>query len=529
MSTCDTLPRPQLETITTGLAKTRMSASLASLLDPPRRPRILVLGDVMLDRYLFGDVERISPEAPIPVLRVAREEYRLGGAGNVAAMLSALDAEVILATVVGGDAEGQITRDLLGSMGIGRQAVLTDAGRPTSVKQRLLGRCEQRTPQQMLRIDRESDQPLDTSLVQALVEAIGPCLEGLDLVLVSDYAKGVCAGECVPLVISAAAIGQVPVLADPARKTDYRRYAGCACITPNRTEAAQATGLRIATPADGLAAARSLLRFGMSAAAVTLDRDGIAWADEAGNAELFPARPRQVCDVTGAGDMVLAALGYALAAGADYRAAVELANLAGGMEVERLGVVPLTRHDLLGELARAGGATRHKIVTPDELFRELDRQRQAGRRIVMTNGCFDLLHPGHVASLEAARQQGDCLVVGLNSDRSVEALKGPGRPIVGVEGRAEMLAALACVDWVVVFDDQSVAGLVEHVRPDVLVKAAEYSVEQIVGHDVLARQGGRVVPVPMKPDYSTSQLIERCGRAAARERNRPPAQDQVPR
>jgi len=452
----------------------------------------------MLDRYLFGDVERISPEAPFPVLRVTREECRLGGAGNVAAMLRALDADVTLAAVVGADAEGRQIGELLDGLGISRQALLTDPRRPTSLKQRLLGRCEQRAPQQMMRIDRETDVPLDAPQVEALIEALGPCLAEVDLLLVSDYAKGVCAGEMVPLVIAAAAIARVPVLADPARKTDYRRYAGCACITPNRTEAAQATGLRIESPADGLKAARRLLRYDVSSSAVTLDRDGIAWADREGNAELFPVRPRQGCDVTGAGDMVLAALGYALAAGADHRTAVELANLAGGMEVERLGVVPLTRLDLLTELAREGGATTAKIVAPETLLRELSWQRQAGRRIVMTNGCFDLLHPGHVASLQAARQHGDCLVVGLNSDRSVTLLKGAGRPIVDAQGRAEMLAALACVDYVVLFDEPSVAGLVELVRPDVLVKAAEYSVEQIVGHEVVERHGGRVVPVPLR-------------------------------
>jgi D-beta-D-heptose 7-phosphate kinase/D-beta-D-heptose 1-phosphate adenosyltransferase len=476
-----------------------------------------VLGDVMLDRYLVGDVERISPEAPFPVLRVTSEEHRLGGAGNVAAMLRALDAEVILASVVGDDAEGRMIGDLLNAIGIQTRALLTDPGRPTTVKQRLLGRCERRSPQQMMRIDHETDLPLEQALVQSLVEAIGPCLADVDLVLVSDYAKGVCAGQMVPLAIAAAAIADVRVLADPARKTDYRRYAGCACITPNRTEAGQATGRRIDSPADGLAAARRLLRLGVSAAAVTLDRDGIAWADRQGNAELFPVRPRQVCDVTGAGDMVLAALGYAMAAGVDYRMAMELANLAGGMEVERLGVVPLTRLDMLAELAREGGATTTKVVSMDALQCELRWRRQAGQRIVMTNGCFDLLHPGHVASLQAARRHGDCLVVGLNSDRSVAMIKGPSRPIVDQQGRAEMLAALACVDYVVVFDEPSVACLVEQVRPDVLVKASEYSVDEIVGHEVLERHGGQVVPVPMKSDYSTTRLIERCGRTSVQE------------
>ena len=335
--------------------------------------------------------------------------------------------------------------------------------------------------------------------------------------LVSDYAKGVCAGEVVPLAVAAAAIAGVRVLADPARKADYRRYSGCACITPNRTEAAEAVGRRITTPDDGLRAARQLLGFGVEAAAVTLDRDGIAWADGRGHEELFPVRPRQVCDVTGAGDMVLAALGFALAAGADYRAAVELANLAGGMEVERLGVVPLARAELLAELSQRGAAGDRKILSLDELLRQLHGQRQAGRRIVMTNGCFDLLHPGHVASLQAARQQGDCLVVGVNSDRSAGLLKGPGRPIMDQQGRAEMLAALACVDYVLIFDDPSVAGLIELLRPDVLVKADQYSIDQIVGHEIVARQGGRVVAVPMNPDYSTTGLIERCARLAVEE------------
>lgn len=495
-----------------------MSVALAPFLEQSLRPRVLVVGDLMLDRYLWGDVERISPEAPIPVLRVTGEEHRLGGAGNVAAMLAALEAEVVLASVVGDDAEGRIARELLEVGGIGCQAVLVDRGRPTSLKQRLLGRAEQRTPQQMARIDRETARPLDQPLVEAMVDAIGPCLAQVDLVLVSDYAKGVCAGEVVPLVTAAADIAEVPVLADPARGADYRRYAGCACITPNRTEAAQATGMPVRTPAEGLAAARRLLDCGVRAAAVTLDCDGIAWADAEGRAELFPVRARQVCDVTGAGDMVLAALGYAWAAGADYRLAVELANLAGGMEVERLGVVPLARRDLLAELACHGGARSSKIFTPEALLAELERQRRAGRRIVMTNGCFDLLHPGHVASLQAARAQGDCLVVGLNSDRSVRALKGPGRPIIDQQGRAEMLAALACVDYVVVFDETSVAGLIERVRPDVLVKASQYAPDEIVGHASVAGRGGRVVAVPMRDRYSTTALVERCAQCLAGER-----------
>jgi len=493
-----------------------MSDRLIALLEQPASPRVVVVGDVMLDRYIWGDVARVSPEAPIPVLRVDRQDDRLGGAGNVAAMLAALDAEVRLAAVTGADSEGRQVRRLLRDLEVDARAVLSDPRRATTLKQRLLGRSHQRWPQQMMRIDREDDRPVGPALRGRLLDAIRATLSSVDLVLISDYGKGVCEGDLVERVIEAAAQSGVPVMADPAREADYRRYAGCACVTPNRTEASRAAGMRIDTPEQGLEAARRLLRFGTPAAAVTMARDGSAWADQGGNARLFPVRPRQVCDVTGAGDMVLAALGYAFASGADYATAVELANLAGGLEVEHLGVVPLGRLDLLGQLAggRCNGAA--KIVSLDELQRLLALHRQAGRRIAMTNGCFDLLHPGHVASLEAARRQGDCLVVAMNSDRSVRALKGPERPIIDQQGRAEMLAALACVDHVVIFDETSVAGLVQQVRPDVLVKSDQYAPEEIVGHEVLRRSGGRVVGVPMKPPYSTSRLIGRIRRTRGR-------------
>ena len=239
----------------------------------------------------------------------------------------------------------------------------------------------------------------------------------------------------------------------------------------------------------------------------------MAWVDRHGNAQLFPARPRQVCDITGAGDMVLSVLGYMLAAGADTASAIEVANVAGGLEVERLGVVPLTRRDILNELAGHQypwhSPAGQRSCPMDQLLPTLQRLRLAGKRIVMTNGCFDLLHPGHVASLQAARKQGDCLLVAVNSDRSVREIKGPGRPVIDEQGRAEMLAALACVDYVVVFDEASVAGLVDRVQPDVLVKADQYTTEQVVGHESVLRRGGHVVSVPTRPRYSTTDLIQR--------------------
>lgn len=513
LHSCPFILSPQLLTV---VVATRMSDPLRLLLDCGRAPQMLVVGDVILDRYRWGDAERISPEAPIPVLRIRKQEDRLGGAGNVAAMLAALGAKASLAAVTGDDAEARIVGELLDDIKVDRRAVIADASRPTTLKERLLGAAHQRFPQQMIRVDREDRRPIAEELARCMLSHIDFYLGTTDLILLSDYNKGLCGGDLAAQLIAMARAAEVPVVADPVRGVDYHRYAGAACITPNRIEAGSALGWNIETPQDGLKAARELLQFGVEAAAVTIDRDGIAWADRDGRSGLFPTRPRQVCDVTGAGDMVLATLGYCLAVGADWPTAIELANLAGGLEVERLGVVPITREELRKEWSVLSGQ-RSVIQNPkskiqnsiEELLAELDRERQAGRRIVMTNGCFDLLHPGHVASLETARKLGDCLVVGLNSDRSVRALKGPGRPVIDEQGRAEMLAALSCVDYVVLFDDASVAALVEQVQPDVLAKSAEYSAEKIVGHEIVRRHGGHVVAVPMKPHYSTTQLIQR--------------------
>jgi len=482
------------------------------LLRRPHRPRILVVGDVMLDRYVWGDVQRISPEAPIPVLRVVRQEHRLGGAGSVASMLAALQTEVSLVSLVGRDPEGSAVLDLLREAGVQSEGVATEVDRLTTVKERLLGRTHSRHPQQMMRVDREEDGPVGPALADRLLAAVEQELSASDVVLVSDYSKGVCAGDFIPRLVAAAREAHVPVIADPVRGADYTRYDGCTCITPNRTEAGLAVGRAITAPEEGLEAAERLLNFGVEAAMVTLDRDGIAWADRNGNRRLFAVLPRDVYDITGAGDMVISVLAFCMAMGADWAATVELCNLAGGLEVQRLGVVPLTRTELLDELARTPArpaAPLRKILNLEELEAEIQRRRQTGARIVMTNGCFDLLHPGHVALLQVARRQGDLLVVGLNSDRSVRELKGEGRPVINEHGRAQMLAALECVDYVVVFDETSVAGLVERVLPDVLVKADQYAVEQIVGHQTVQRHGGRVVRTATEGEYSTTALIRR--------------------
>ncbi len=484
-------------------------AELIPILQRSYRPRILVVGDVMLDRYFWGNVDRISPEAPIPILRILRQEHRLGGAGSVASMLTALETELYLASVTGDDAEGIMVRQLLEEMGADTHAVIRVEGRPTTVKSRFLGRAQGRHPQQMIRVDHEQDRDLEDYEAERLLQLISEVIQRVELVLVSDYAKGVCGGQFVPRLLNLARRHGVRVVADPYRGRDYRRYAGCACITPNRYEAGLAVGFEIRNAEDGLAAAERLLEFGVDGVIVTLDRDGMAWANRAGQRGLFSVRPRQVYDITGAGDMVLSIIGYYLAAGLDYPQVIELANLAGGLEVERLGVVPITRGELIEELRRGGGTAQAKVLSVDDLEVQLHARRAAGQRIVMTNGCFDLLHPGHVVSLQEARRHGDCLVVGLNSDQSIRALKSAGRPIIDERGRAEMLAALECVDYVVLFDEMSVAPLVGRIQPDVLAKSGEYRTDEVVGHEIVERGGGTIALTSVKGDYSTTGLIHK--------------------
>jgi D-beta-D-heptose 7-phosphate kinase/D-beta-D-heptose 1-phosphate adenosyltransferase len=486
-----------------------MSHALAALLNQPLRPRLLVVGDVILDRYLWGDVERISPEAPIPLLKVDHREARLGGAGSVAAMLCALGAEVELAAVLAPDVDGAAARALLRELNIGDDRIVEVDDRPTTVKERLLGRAQSRHPQQMMRVDYEEARPLTAAQSAALAERACQRLDDFDLVLVSDYNKGACAGSLVTRLVDAARQLGKRVVADPVRGGDYGRYAGCECITPNRLEAALATGQTIDSPQAALSAAQILLDQGVDNAIVTLDRDGMVWRGRDGRQGLFPVRPRQVYDITGAGDMVLATIGFGLAAGLDYPDVIELANVAGGLEVERLGAVPIARQELIDELSLGYRGSRQKVLPLPRLLDALARRRQAGQRIVMTNGCFDLLHPGHIATLEDARALGDCLVVGVNSDRSVRELKGPGRPVLDEANRAHMLAALECVDHVVIFDDTSVAALVAQIRPEILAKSAAYAVHEVVGHEIVLAYGGEVRLTPMQGDFSTTRLIHK--------------------
>jgi D-beta-D-heptose 7-phosphate kinase/D-beta-D-heptose 1-phosphate adenosyltransferase len=479
-------------------------------------PRVLVLGDVMLDRYVWGNAERISQEAPVILLRADRREERLGGASSVATMLQALGAKTSVVGVVGSDGDGFHSRRLLTDLGIDAEGVVTDPDRPTSVKERYIGRAQAKHPQQMIRVDYESREAVGDAVERQLADALVSKIRETDIVLVSDYDKGVCTPGLLRVAIEVARSRGIRVIADPTRGGDYRKYRGCSSMTPNRLEAGLATNREIRTTDDALASAAQLRdTLELEAGIVTLDKDGMALAHRDGRSAIFPTRPRQVYDITGAGDMVMATLGLALAAGADYDPAIRLANIAGGLEVEKIGVATVTRGEILADLLHAPFRSAEripgaaKVLDAQRLRAELDARREKGQKVAFTNGCFDVLHAGHVQYLAEARRQADCLVVAINSDESVRQLKGPTRPLNAVEARALVLAGLQDVDYVTIFADATPAAVIEAVRPDVLVKGADYKKSEVVGAEFVESYGGRVHLANLRDGFSTTSLIER--------------------
>jgi D-beta-D-heptose 7-phosphate kinase/D-beta-D-heptose 1-phosphate adenosyltransferase len=492
-----------------------MSADLIDLVQRLGQPRVLVVGDLMLDRYVWGDAERISQEAPVILLHADRREERLGGASSVATMLRALGARVSLAGVVGNDSDGACIRQMVTDLGIDREGVINDAGRPSTVKERYIGRAQHRHPQQMIRVDYEDRSPVSDELGSQLISVVHQLLKKTDIVLISDYDKGVCTLKVLNAVIAGARGLGVRVLADPLRGADYRKYHGCSGITPNRLEAGLATSRTLRGPVEILEAAAQLQeQLDLEAAIITLDKDGMALKHRDGRNKVFPTRARQVYDITGAGDMVLSVLGMALAAGADYEAAIALANVAGGLEVEKIGVATVTRDEILRDLLHGGanqsfGTGSDKVLTLDALRHELESRRRLGQRVAFTNGCFDVLHAGHVQYLHEARAQADFLVVGLNGDDGVRALKGADRPIQPLDARAGVLSGLQAVDYVVVFDEPTPLELIKAIKPDVLVKGSDYRNHEVVGADLVESWGGRVHLATFKDGFSTTRLLDK--------------------
>lgn len=476
----------------------------------------------MLDELVFGDATRLSPDAPVPVLRVTRTDHRPGGASNVCLDLRALDVHVECVGLIGADESGRTLRDALAAEGVGVAGVIADPGRPTTRKQSLVGLAQGRHPQKMFRLDVERVDPVSPGVAAAMVDHVRSALVRTDVVVIEDYGKGVCVPEVLGPVIAACRAAGVPVVVDPAAVADFSRYRGATAILPNRVEAQAATGLTIGDSHDlagaAVAAQRLIDTVGVEAAVLTLDRHGALLLERGHGPVHLPTVAREVYDVTGAGDMMTAAIAAAAANGWGWTDAVRLGNVAAGLEVEQFGVVPIPlatiRRDLWRRVREAsGGEGLTKVRTVDEARREAELVRGSGGRVVFTNGCFDVLHAGHVTLLHRARAMGDLLIVGLNSDESIRRLKGPQRPVNGESDRATVLAGLASVDTIVIFgsasDNDEPVELLRQLRPDVLVKGGDYRPDGVVGASVVREYGGRVELVPELRGRSTTGTIAR--------------------
>jgi D-beta-D-heptose 7-phosphate kinase/D-beta-D-heptose 1-phosphate adenosyltransferase len=426
-------------------------------------------------------------------------------------MLIGLEASVDLAGVIGADLDGRALSMDLERAGVGARAVLPDPSRPTTTKVRFMGRAQYRHPHQMLRVDREVRHAISAGFANQLLKGIIPRLNEYSAILISDYAKGVCTPDLLRTLIDAARQARLPVVVDPASGANYQAYRGATGVTPNRSETFKATGREVRTIDDAFAAGRMLIeRFDLEMAFVTLDRDGIVLARRDHEPVHLPTRPREVCDITGAGDMVLAMIGVGIAAGVAPVDLCRLANVAGGLEVEHVGVVPISRKQILGDLQHGARRTGGKVCSLAELAQQVSARRTAGQKIVLTNGCFDLLHVGHGNYLEEAAREGDCLIVAINSDASVRRLgKGEDRPLFDQEYRARMLAGLETVDYVVIFEEDTPHAVLRAIQPDVLVKGGTYTEDEIVGREVVLQYGGRVKPMGVTPGVSTTEVVRR--------------------
>lgn len=469
--------------------------------------RLLCVGDVMLDRFVYGAIERISPEAPIPVLLVEREKHMLGGSGNVAANAAAVGSRVTLIAVVGDDTAGQDIQKQLGAIGVDARLV-TAPNRLTTVKSRFV--CG---GQQMLRVDREKSETLSADLEQQVIALIEKTLPDVDAIILSDYKKGLLTDTVVSQAIVLAKRLGKPVIVDP-KGSSFARYAGASYITPNRKELETATGMKAATDEDVRAAAMKLIvSCHVDTVLATRGKEGMSVIMADTDPVHIPANVREVYDVSGAGDTVIAVFAAAIAAKIPPRNAAQLANIAAGIVVGKPGTA-IVRPDEIEKVIEEGYAPEkhlphhpQKVANIQAAAEQAERWKVRGFKVGFTNGCFDLLHPGHLSTLRQAKQACDYLVVGLNSDASVRRLKGPSRPVQDETARAALMAALDMVDLVVVFDADTPIDLIRAVKPDVLIKGGQYKLEEVVGYDVVMAYGGKIVRAEMEDGFSTTSTI----------------------
>jgi len=472
-------------------------------------PKVLVVGDFMLDVYIYGDAMRISPEAPVPVLKVTENEYRCGGAGSVAADIAALGARPFCLGVIGDDQNSEILKQKLTEIGADITGLLTATNHPTISKQRLIGLAQHLHRQQLIRMDHEPTEPLADEVNETILQTYKETLTSADIVCLQDYDKGLLSPSLCQEMIQLACEADKKVIVDPSLTSDYSKYLGATVITPNRKETSAAVGYEITNAETAAKAAEELARkFKLDAVVITLDKEG-AYLRTEDISQIIPTRGRSVYDVTGAGDMVLATLAITLAAGCDYETAVQLSNIAGGIEVEKFGTATVTIEEIANEIVNQKRGASGKVRSIEVLLDELSWHRRGKKTIVFTNGCFDVIHRGHIEYLEFCKSQGDVVVVGLNSDSSVNIIKGPARPINNQHDRAVVLAALEMVDYITLFDEPDPLNLIKKVKPDVLVKGEDWAEKGVVGREFVESLGGKVVLAPLVEGKSSTVAIEK--------------------
>ena len=467
-----------------------------------RAPKVLVIGDLMIDQYLWGSCERISPEAPVQIIKVTQDSEVLGGAGNVVNNLKKLGAQVDVCSVIGDCKTSKELKYLLKKIGVSTKYLIEQKGRIVSKKSRIIA-----SQQQVVRYDRESTDDILLQSEDAVISTFKDNLDNYEIILLSDYGKGVLTKKVTESLIDFANLNGIKVLVDP-KGSDYSKYKGAYLLTPNKKEASEATQINIEDSKSLLKAASKLKsEFNLTVSLITMSENGIAIYDD--ELRIMPTITREVFDVTGAGDTVLSSLGFAIACDSNIDEAVKFSNLAAGVVVSKIGSATATFNEIIEHESSLNKSTSDKhIKSLHEISKLTNELREKERKIVFTNGCFDLLHLGHIKYLETAKSLGDVLILGLNSDRSVTALKGKGRPINSQIDRAYILAALEAVDYVVIFDEDTPYELIKLIKPHILVKGNDYKGKKIVGEDIAEE----LVLVKFIDGKSSSKIIEKIQR-----------------
>ena len=472
--------------------------------DSEKRPKVLVAGDLILDEYLWGGVSRISPEAPVPVLETRSENLSLGGAANVANNLVALGCDVYLVGAIGQDEKGDKLLELIRDGGIHTEGIFRFVHRPTTSKMRIIAHN-----QQILRIDKEDNRPITEETEKKIIQFITQTLPQMDGVICSDYQKGVLTEKVLKNLMQRARSGKKQVIVDP-KSADFALYKGATVLTPNQSEVERSVPIKVKSMEDLERAAQYLLTLTKAEALlVTRGKDGMILYGHKGKPVEIPTVAREVYDVTGAGDTVVSVFGMALFVGFDFRDSAWLSNMAGSIVVGKVGTAVVTLNEINDYLQEEMLHTSQTVLKLEDLKKRVSLAKSTGKTVVFTNGCFDIIHGGHIEFLQKAKAKGDLLIVGLNSDASVQTLKGKGRPIKTESERANILSALKYVDYITVFDEATPEALIRQVRPDILVKGDDYKIDEVVGREIVEGYGARVELIPIVQGHSTTKTLEK--------------------